>query len=96
MRTMVKFTLPTTEETNARIRDGSIGQTIETILGNLQPEAAYFCPLDGKRGGYFVFNMGEASELVTTLEPFWLELQATIEIVPVMNADELRAGLQRL
>jgi hypothetical protein len=96
MRTMVKFTLPTTEETNARIRDGSIGQTIETIFGNLQPEAAYFCPLDGKRGGYLVVNMEEESELVTKLEPFWLELGATIETFPVMNADDLRAGLQRL
>jgi hypothetical protein len=44
MRTMLKFTIPTTEESNARIRDGSIAQTIETIFGNLQPEAAYFCP----------------------------------------------------
>ena len=78
------------------IRDGRIGQTMETILGNLQPEAAYFCPIDGKRGGYLVFNMEEASDSVTKLEPFWLELGATIETVPVMNADELRAGLQRL
>ena len=70
MRIMVKFTFPTTEELNARIRDGSIAQTIETILGNLQPEAAYFGPTDGKRGGYLVFNMEDASELVTKLEPF--------------------------
>ena len=96
MRMMVKFTLPTTEEVNAKIRDGSIGQTMETMLGNLQPEAAYFCPRDGKRGGYLVFNMEEESELVTKLEPLWLEMRATVEIVPVMNADDLRAGLQRL
>jgi hypothetical protein len=96
MRVMLKFTIPTTEESNALIRDGRIGQTMETILGNLQPEAAYFCPIDGKRGGYLVFNMEEASDSVTKLEPFWLELGATIETVPVMNADELRAGLQRL
>jgi hypothetical protein len=44
MRMMVRFDLPTTEEVNAKIRDGSIGQTMETMLGNLQPEAAYFCP----------------------------------------------------
>jgi len=50
MRTMVKFTVPTTEETNALIREGSIAQKMETILGKLQPEAAYFCPIDGKRG----------------------------------------------
>jgi hypothetical protein len=96
MRTMVKFTIPTTEETNALIRDGSIAQTTERVFGNLQPEAAYFCPIDGKRGGYLVVNMEEESELVTKLEPFWLELGATIETFPVMNMDELRAGLQRL
>jgi hypothetical protein len=93
---MVKFTFPTTEENNAKIRDGSIAQTMETMLGNLQPEAAYFCPVDGNRGGYLVFNMEEESEGVAKLEPFWLELGATIEIVPVMNADDLRAGLRSL
>jgi hypothetical protein len=96
MRMMVRFNLPTTEEVNAKIRDGSIGQTMDTMLGNLQPEAAYFCPRDGKRGGYLVFNMEEESELVTKLEPLWLEMRATVEIVPVMSADGLRAGLQRL
>jgi hypothetical protein len=40
--------------------------------------------------------MEEASEGVPKLEPLWLKLKATIEIVPVMNADDLRAGLQRL
>ena len=69
MRMMVEFRLPTTEEVNTKIRDGSIGQTMENMLGNLQPEAAYFCPRDGKRGGYLVFNMEEESELVTKLEP---------------------------
>lgn len=96
MRVMLKFTIPTTEETNTSVRDGSIGQTMETILGKLQPEAAYFGPIDGKRGGYIFFNMEEDSESVTKLEPFWLELGATIEVVPVMRADDLRAGLQSL
>jgi len=96
IRTRVKFTIPTTEESNARVRDGSIGQTLETIFENIQPEAAYFCPTEGKRGGYLVVNMEEDSDSVTKLEPFWMELGATIETFPVMNADDLRAGLQRL
>jgi hypothetical protein len=94
MRTMVKFTIPTTEETNAQIRDGGIGQTIETIFAKLQPEAAYFCPTEGKRGGYLVVKLEEESDLVTKIEPFWLELGATIETFPIMNADDLRAGLR--
>ena len=96
MRVMLKFTIPTTEESNQLIKDGSIEQKMETMLGNLQPEAAYFCPIDGKRGGYLVFNMEDAAESVTKLEPFWLELGATVETVPVMTADDLRAGLQSL
>ena len=47
MRIMVKFIFPT-QETNPQVQDGSIGQTMESLMGNLQPEAAYFGPIDGK------------------------------------------------
>jgi len=95
MRVMVKFTFPT-QESNALVSDGSIGQTMQTIIGNLQPEAAYFCHVEGKRGGYLVANLEDGSELVSKLEPFFLQLGAEIETFPVMNADELGAGLQNL
>ena len=95
MRIMVKFTLPT-QESNALVSDGSIGQTMQTLLGNLEPEAAYFCHVDGKRGGYLVMNVEEGSEIVTKIEPFFLQMGAEIDTFPVMNADELGAGLQRL
>jgi hypothetical protein len=95
MRTMVKFTIPT-QEANPLVKDGSIGQTMETLIGNLQPEAAYFGPIDGKRGGFIVINMEEGSDVVTKLEHLWLELGATIELFPVATPDELRAGLQSL
>ena len=93
MRVMVKFTIPT-QESNALVSDGSIGQTMQTIIGNLRPEAAYFCHVEGKRGGYLVADIEEGSELVTKLEPFFLQLGAEIETFPVMNADGLGAGLQ--
>jgi hypothetical protein len=92
---MVKFTLPT-QETNPLVQDESVGQTMETLLGKLQPEAAYFGPVDGKRGGFIVINMDGESEVVTKLEPLWLELNATVETFPVATPDELRAGLQSL
>jgi hypothetical protein len=92
---MVKFTIPT-QEANPLVKDGSIGQTIESLMGNLQPEAAYFGPIEGKRGGFIVINMEEGSDVVTKLEHLWLELGATIELYPVATPDELRAGLQSL
>ncbi len=69
---------------------------MQTMIGNLQPEAAYFCHVDGKRGGYLVANLEEGSELVTKIEPFFLQLGAEIETFPVMNADDLGAGLQNV
>ena len=63
MRTMVKVTIPT-QETNPLVQDGSIGQTMENLLGKLQPEAAYFGPLEGKRGGFIVINMEEDPRLI--------------------------------
>ena len=65
---------PTTEEVNAKLRDGSIGQTMETMLGNLQPEAAYFCPRDGKRGG-IASSIWRKNPASTKLEPLWLEIK---------------------
>jgi hypothetical protein len=95
MRTMVKFTIPT-QEANPLVKDGSIGQTMESLMGNLQPEAAYFGPIEGKRGRFIVINMEEGCDVVTKLEHLRLELGATIELFPVATADELRAGLQSL
>ena len=96
MRFILKFSFPTTHETNQWLRDGSIGQKMESILESIQPEAAYFCPVDGARGGYLIVNMDEASEVVTKAEPFFLELGADVELVPVMTQEDLRTGLQSL
>ena len=95
MRFMLKFWFPTTAESNAWVRDGIIGQKMESILGEIQPEAAYFGAVDGSRGGYIILNMDDASEIPPTLEPFFQELGARVEVFPVMTREDLRTGLQR-
>lgn len=95
MRMMLKFTLPV-EKGNAVINDGSLGKTMETILAKLKPEAAYFAPVDGKRCGMLFFDLAEPSQIVETVEPFFLSLNAAIELTPVMNGDDLRKGLARV
>ena len=95
MRLMLKFNFPTTAESNAWIRDGSIGQKLESIYEAIQPEAAYFCPEDGTRGGYIIINMDDASEVPAKVEPFLLELGASVELFPVMTWEDLRAGIPR-
>ena len=83
------------ESSNAKITDGSLGQTMKSILAKLKPEAAYFAPPEGKRAGVIFFDMADPSQIVESVEPFFLSLNATTELVPVMNADDLQRGLPK-
>src|SRR5215831_5955467 len=95
MRMMLKFTLPV-EKSNTAINDGSLGKTMDSILNKLKPEAAYFAPLDGKRAGMIFFDLAEPSQIIEAVEPLFLSLNATTELLPVMNADGLRKGLAKV
>lgn len=92
MRVMLKFTLPV-EKGNEAFKDGGLAKTLESIMTDLKPEAAYFASLDGNRGGMIFFNLSKPSQIVEVVEPFFLNLNAETEIVPVMNPDDLREGL---
>ena len=69
---------------------------MQSTLEALQPEAAYFGPTDGTRGGYWVINIDEASEIPSKVEPFFQELGASVELIPVMTPEALGAGLQQI
>jgi len=94
MRMMLRFTLPV-EKGNQAFNDGSLGRTMESVMTKLKPEAAYFAPLDGKRSGMLFFDIAEPSQIVEVVEPLFLNLDAAVEIVPVMNAEDLRKGLAK-
>jgi len=94
MRMMLKFSLPV-EKGNQAFKDGSLGKVMETIMTKLKPEAAYFGPTDGKRGGMLFFELHEASQIIEVVEPFFLNYNAAVELVPVMTGDDLRKGLAK-
>ena len=95
MRMMLKFTIPI-EKGNQAFKDGSLGKTLESIMNKLKPEAAYFGPSDGKRGGMMFFDLAEPSQIVEVAEPLFSNLNAAIELVPVMNGDDLRKGIAKV
>ena len=88
MRFMVTFRVPL-EAGNAVIKDGRLGRTIQSVLEDLKPEAAYFGEMDGARGGYLVVNMDDAAQIPAIAEPLFLGMNATIAFHPVMTADDL-------
>ena len=67
-------------------------QTVEA----LRPESCYFGPEGGQRTAYFFFDMKDSSQMPAIAEPWYLATNALIDIQPVMNADELRAGLEKI
>lgn len=89
MRFLLKVSIPV-EAGNAAIRNGSLAKTIESILGELKPEAAYFADEDGKRTGYIFLQMKDASEVPSIAEPWFLALNAEIQLHPAMNFEDLK------
>jgi hypothetical protein len=91
MRMMLKFSLPV-EKGNQAFKDGSLGKVMETIMTKLKLEAAYFGPTDGKRGGMLFFDLAESSQIIEVVEPFFINYNAEVQIVPAMTGDDLRKG----
>jgi hypothetical protein len=92
MRMMLKILIPT-EAGNDAIKDGSLGRVLETAMSKLKPEAAYFVAQDGVRSAMMFFDMKDASDIPGIVEPLFLGLNAEIELLPVMNAEDLKKGL---
>ena len=94
MRTMLKVTIPA-EAGNRGIKDGTLPKLVEAFTKANKPEAAYFFADGGKRCMQFVFDMPDTTHIPPTVEPFFMGMDADISITPVMNIDDLRAGLEK-
>ncbi len=95
MRMMLVAHLGTAAAT-ARIEDGSLPPLMQRTMERLKPEAAYFGPNDGCRTAFIVFDMTDPSDLPEMTEPMFAELNARVDIFPVMDQDDLRRGLSQL
>lgn len=96
MRTLAKIIIPV-EKGNAAIKDGSLPQIIQSTIDKLQPEAAYFfADNDGQRSAFIVFDLKSPADIPVIAEPLFIGANASVEFIPVMNADDLKAGLGRL
>jgi hypothetical protein len=92
MRFLLKVNIPV-ETGNAAAKAGKLGATIQSILAELKPEAAYFTDDKGQRTGLIFLDMQDASQIPAIAEPWFLAFNAAIELHPVMVPDDLaKAG----
>jgi hypothetical protein len=92
VRFLVKVNIPV-EAGNQAARAGKLGTTIQSILADLKPEAAYFTDDNGQRTALLFLEMKDVSQIPAIAEPWFLAFNASIEFHPVMVPDDLaKAG----
>ena len=91
MRMMMRVSLPV-ETANEAVLNGSLGLTIQKILADLKPEAAYFAEDNGMRTGFIFFDMTESSQLPGVAEPWFLAFNASLTVRPAMTPQDLGAA----
>jgi hypothetical protein len=88
MRVLLKVNIPV-ESGNAAAKAGKLGATIQAILADLKPEAAYFTDDDGQRTGLLFLDLQDASQIPAIAEPWLQAFNAAIELHPVMVPEDL-------
>ena len=88
MRLMMKVTMPV-ESGNEAARKGALGTTVQKILAEMKPEAAYFAEDGGQRTGYIFFDMTDSSQLPAVAEPWFLAFNASLTVRPAMTPQDL-------
>ena len=92
MRMLLRVSIPA-EAGNAAAKAGTLGSTIERILADLKPEAAYFfADDDGQRSCSLVFDMKDTSQIPGIAEPWFLAFNAKVSFRPIMNPQDLAAA----
>jgi hypothetical protein len=85
------------EAGNEAIRSGQLPQILESVLGSLDPEAAYFTATDdGARGAYIFFDLEDPAQIPVISEPLFQKLHAQVRMQPVMTVEDVRRGLSQL
>jgi len=82
---------------NAAVKDGTAGQKLGRILGELKPEAVYFTEQQGRRGAILIVDIADPSKIPAVCEPWFLSFNADVELRIVMSPEELqKAGLDEI
>lgn len=91
MRMLLHFDLPI-EPFNSYVRDGTVGERIQSVMEAIKPEAAYFTEQEGQRGGVMVVDVASPSDVPRMAEPFFLQFEADVRFRICMLPDDLAAA----
>jgi hypothetical protein len=94
VRTLIRIT-PDIDKGNEAILNGRFEKLLSDTAARLRPEASFFFADHGRRTANFICDMTDQSDMPAIAEPWFVETNATVEFLPCMNVDDVRAGLQK-
>jgi hypothetical protein len=92
MRCMIECWIPSGEG-NCSVLDGTLPVKLKNYIDSVKPEAVYFTIKDGQRTMVAFINVHSEDKMIATMEPLWLDWNASITCTPAMSlADLQKAG----
>jgi hypothetical protein len=76
------------------VQDPDFLRKLEDYINKVKPEASYFMPIEGQRSAAFIVNANSNDQLPAMVEPLFQWMGANVDVIPVMNFDDLKKGLQ--
>jgi hypothetical protein len=72
---------------------GDMQSLLNKVMGDVQPEQTFFSVQQGQRAIIFLVDVKDAGELPRIAEALWLSVEADVDLLPVVMADEFtKAG----
>ena len=92
MKFIVKARMPV-EAGNALIKDPNLQSRMDTLMGDIKPEAVYFTIEDGQRTVYFIVNVENAEDMPGIAEPLWLSWKADVTFLPAFTPEDMEKAM---
>jgi hypothetical protein len=90
----MKVSIPV-ESGNKGVKEGLLPKTVTEFVDKVKPEACYFTAEAGKRTAYLIFDLKDPTMIPSVAEPFFMNLNASIEMTPVMNLEDMKTGVEK-
>lgn len=78
------------------VKDPNFLKNIEDYIKKFNCEASYFTEMGGYRTMIFVMDLPNADMIPATLEPLFQGFEATVEVHPAMNFDDVKNAISKM
>jgi hypothetical protein len=95
MRVIVRAIIPVASG-NKMVKDPNFLRNIEDYIKKFNCEASYFTEVNGNRTMVFVLDLPSPDIIPAIAEPLFQGYDATVEIHPAMNLDDLKKAISRM